>query len=132
MELLKQILEMEDNEDPEKHDSLYIALHYQFKGKLSARLFEVENCKKYYQVASDVFVRANDGKNSLIMQSYYQFLIDDFSDLNLMEECLETNRAYKKLLKREYGEENIFYIAYTIDIVAQEIQTKPMKAFHKI
>jgi hypothetical protein len=26
----------------------------------------------------------------------------------------------------------LFYIAYTIDIVAQEMQSKPMKAFYKV
>jgi len=36
------------------------------------------------------------------------------------------------MLKRTLDKDNIFYIAYTIDIVAQEMHDNPQKAFHKI
>jgi hypothetical protein len=42
------------------------------------------------------------------------------------------NKRYKSILQQYYKKDDLFYIAYTIDIVAQEMQSKPMKAFYKV
>lgn len=52
------------------------------------------------------------------MQSFFQFVVDDLGELGVVEESLRYNRMYKKCLQKCYTKDNIFYIAYTIDIVA--------------
>lgn len=52
--------------------------------------------------------------------------------MNLSDMAIEYNKKYKKTLQKFLEKDNIFYIAYTVDLVAQEMQTKPMKAFYKI
>lgn len=52
------------------------------------------------------------------MQSFYQFIVDDLSELGEDEKANEYNKIYKKTLQQFYNKENLFYIAYTIDIVA--------------
>lgn len=52
------------------------------------------------------------------MQSFYQFIIDDLSELGLEELALQYNKIYKQTLKKFYKIDDVFYIAYTIDIVA--------------
>ena len=63
-------------------------------------------------------MRANGGEHSLVMQSFYQFIIDDLSELGLEELALKYNKIYKQTLKKFYKIDDVFYIAYTIDIVA--------------
>ena len=95
-----------------------MALHYQFQGKLAARHLDAQASLKYYKKAEETFLRCNDGNYSLIMQSFFQFIVDDLSELGLIEESLKYNKLYKRTLKANYSQDSIFYIAYTIDIVA--------------
>ena len=55
------------------------------------------------------------------MQSFYQFIVDDLAELGQDLLSLEYNKKYKKLLKTNFSPDNIFYVAYTIDIVSQEM-----------
>ncbi len=107
-------------------------MHYQFKGKFSARHIDLEGCKANYKRAEDIFVKAFNGKKSLVMQSFFQFVIDDLSELGSLEEAMAYNKIYKQTLKQYYDKDNLFYIAYTVDIVSQEMESKPMKAFYKV
>jgi hypothetical protein len=59
-------------------------------------------------------------------------VIDDLHELGFESESLQYNAKYKKCIKKHYTPSSIFYIAFTVDIVSQEIETKPMKTFHKI
>lgn len=118
-EMLCEILE---EPDPEKArdtcGSLYLAMHYQYRGKLAARYLDKGACLEHYRVCEQIFLRANGGNSSLIMQSFFQFYIDDLSELGLEAEALKYNKLYKATLKKFYEPDNLFYIAYTIDIVA--------------
>lgn len=131
-EMIYEILEMGSEEEEGESTSLYLAMHYQFRGKLSARHLAKEECLANYRRAEAIFLRAGGGKPTLIMQSFFQFAIDDFAEVGLEELANEYNHKYKDTLKLFYQKDNLFYIAYTIDIVAQEMQTKPMKAFYKV
>ena len=71
-----------------------------------------------YAKAEALFMRAFDNERTLVMQSYYQFAIDDFAELGLEVEANATNKVYKDTLRKYYDKDNLFYIAYTIDIVA--------------
>ena len=63
-ELLLQILELEEGEET---DNLYMAVHYQFMGKLNARQLDKDEALKYYEMSEDIFKRANNGQYSLDM-----------------------------------------------------------------
>ena len=132
LEILKEILEIGEGEDPADNNSLYMAMHYQFRAKLAARHLDKEECKACYEKSEAIFLRAYEGKRSLVLQSFYQFIIDDYAELAMEDEAMMYNKLYKQTLKQYYDKDNLFYIAYTIDIVAQEMQTKPMKAFYKV
>eukprot|EP00347_Sterkiella_histriomuscorum_P008848 403343508 len=132
LELMKEVFGLETDEEVEQSNSLFIAMHFQFMGKLHARYLNKEECIKNYNIAEEVFKRAGNNQVSLLMQSFYQFIIDDYAELELTEQAKMYNKQYKNTLKKFYSTDNIYYIAYTIDIVAQEMQTKPMKAFHQI
>lgn len=52
------------------------------------------------------------------MQSFYQYFIDDLAELGLEEMALQYNKDYKHVLQDFYSRDDLFYIAYTVDIVA--------------
>jgi hypothetical protein len=52
------------------------------------------------------------------MQCFFQYYIDDLAELNLEDEANRYNKMYKKALQSYYDQTDIFYIAYTVDIVA--------------
>ena len=52
------------------------------------------------------------------MQYFYQEFIDDMTDLGLSEKAKEYNKKYKNILKACLPKESIFFVAYSIDIVA--------------
>jgi hypothetical protein len=87
LEMLKEILEITDDEDIPKQSNLYMAMHYQFKGKLAARHLDVEGCLEAYKICEEIFMRNANGGRSLLMQSYYQFAIDDISELGIEEKA---------------------------------------------
>ena len=97
-EMLCEILEISSEEEAKNHTSLYLAMHYQFKGKLYSRHLDQEACVANYKVCEDIFMRAYKGERSLIMQSFYQFAVDDFAELGLEERAMELNKLYKKTL----------------------------------
>jgi len=129
LDLLKDILEVDDEEELENSSSLYIALHFQFKGKLMARLLDPDATLRAYQKSEQIYLRANNGRYSCLMQSFFQFVVDDLQEVGLAEEAQRYNKLYKQTLKENYSKDSIFYVAYTVDIVAQQMQEKPMKAF---
>lgn len=118
LEMLKEILEITNDEDVPKESSLYMAMHYQFKGKLAARHLDVEGCLEAYRICEEIFMSSAKGERSLLMQSYYQFAIDDISELGIEAKANQLNKEYKQTLQKFYNKDNLFYIAYTIDIVA--------------
>ena len=83
-EMLLEILEIEEGEES---DNLYMAMHYQFMGKLHARYLDKEAAIKYYEISENIFKRANNGQYSLLMQSFFQFYIDDLTELQLEEKA---------------------------------------------
>jgi hypothetical protein len=130
--MLEEILEMTEGTAHSEQTSLYLAMHYQFKGKLAARHLDQPTCLADYKVSESIFLNSGGGTPTLIMQSFFQFIIDDLAELGLEEEAIRYNKLYKNTLKKYYETDDLFYIAYTIDIVAQEMQSKPMKAFYKV
>ncbi len=132
LELLREIHEIEDLKEEDETKSLYLAMHYQFRGKLAARKLEKELSVEMYKKSEGMYLRENKGKPSLVMQCFFQYYIDDLAELGLEDEANKYNKIYKKTLESYYDKTDIFYIAYTVDIVAQEMQTKPMKAFYKV
>jgi tetratricopeptide (TPR) repeat protein len=131
-EMLLDILEIESEEEELQSKSLFLAMHYQFKGKLSARHIDKEGCIANYKRSEEIFIRSYNGERALVMQSFYQFIVDDLSELAMEEEAMRYNKLYKQTLRQFYEKDDLFFIAYTVDIVAQEMQTKPMKAFYKV
>lgn len=95
-----------------------MAMHYQFRAKLAARHLDKEECKACYEKSETIFIRSYEGKRSLVLQSFYQFIIDDYAELAMEEEAMAYNKLYKQTLKQYYDKDNLFFIAYTIDIVA--------------
>lgn len=93
-------------------------MHYQFRGKLAARHLNKEQCIAHYSKACNIFMAAGKGKRTPIMQSFFQFYIDDLAELGLEKEAMVQNKLYKQTLKDFYEIDEMFYIAYTIDIVA--------------
>jgi hypothetical protein len=73
-------------------------MHYQFKGKMAARYLDKENCLANYKRAESIYLNANGGNVSLIMQSFYQFIVDDLAELGLEEQAMAYNKLYKKTL----------------------------------
>lgn len=65
-----------------------------------------------------MYLRANNDKPSLVMQCFFQYYIDDLAELGFEEEALRYNKIYKKTLESYYERDDLFYIAYTVDIVA--------------
>ena len=66
-EMLMTILEIESDEQEKESNSLFLAMHYQFKGKLAARHIDIEGTMANYKRSEDIFIRAFDGKRSLVM-----------------------------------------------------------------
>lgn len=118
IELLREIHEIEDPAEEETSKSLYLAMHYQFRGKLFARSLEKEAALEMYKKSEGIYLRANNGKPSLVMQCFFQYYIDDLAELGFEEEALRYNKLYKKTLQSYYDRDDLFYIAYTVDIVA--------------
>jgi len=98
MDMLKEILEITEEEEIIQHSSLYMAMHYQFKGKLAARHLDTEGCLEAYKICEAIFMKGNKGEQSLLMQSYYQFAIDDISELGIEEKAAQLNKEYKQTL----------------------------------
>ena len=55
------------------------------------------------------------------MTIYYQYALDDLKDLGYDELVEKENKEFKKELKKWFSAESIFYIAYSVDIIAQDI-----------
>jgi hypothetical protein len=49
-----------------------------------------------------LYLRQNQGKPSLVMQSFFQYYIDDLADLNLEDEANRYFKIYKKALQSYY------------------------------
>lgn len=66
-EMLMTILELSNEEEEKECSSLFLAMHYQFKGKLCARYIDIEGCLANYRRSEDIFIRAYNGRRSLVM-----------------------------------------------------------------
>ncbi|CDW87624.1 UNKNOWN [Stylonychia lemnae] len=95
LEIVKEIEEIQTDEEMEVTGSLYIALYYQFLGKYYARLLDKENSLLSYKKSHEMYIRGNNGVESLICQSFYQFIIDDLAELNDLELSIDYNKKYK-------------------------------------
>lgn len=67
IELLREIHEIQDPSEEDTTTSLYLAMHYQFRGKLFARSLEKEAALEMYKKSEAIYLRANHGKPSLVM-----------------------------------------------------------------
>ena len=69
---------------------------------MSARHLDKEGCKANYAKAEALYMRAFDNERTLVMQSYFQFVIDDFAELGLEDEANANNKIYKNTLRKYY------------------------------
>ena len=102
LDLLREIHEIEDLKEEDESKSLYLAMHYQFRGKLAARKLDKELSVEMYKKAEGMYLRQNQGKPSLVMQCFFQYYIDDLAELNLEDEANRYNKIYKKALQSYY------------------------------
>ena len=102
LELLREIHEIEDPAEEDDSKSLYLAMHYQFRGKLAARKLEKDLAVEMYKKSEGLYLRESKGKPSLVMQCFFQYYIDDLSELGMEEEANAYNKIYKKTLQSHY------------------------------
>ncbi len=77
---------------------MYLAMHYQFRGKMAARSLDKELSLQMYKKSEAIYLRANNGEPSLVMQCFFQYYIDDLAELGLEEEANKYNKMYKRTL----------------------------------
>ena len=70
-DMLMEILELGNDQEELECPSLFLAMHYQFKGKLAARHIDKEGCISNYKRSEEIFIKAYNGERSLVMQSFY-------------------------------------------------------------
>jgi hypothetical protein len=65
---------------------------------MAARSLDKELALEMYRKSEAIYLRANGGEYSLVMQCFFQYYIDDLAELGLEEEAIKYNKLYKKSL----------------------------------